>query len=88
MRNALVDCGLANALPKGKQVRKTAAPTGRYMARYASCHVDLGSSDEKDDIFLRHEAVASSWYVDLMHGWYTMQNERSEKSAPNVQKVW
>jgi hypothetical protein len=67
----------AYAPPKGKNGQEeTAASIAKYMARYASRHVDPDLSDDNDGEFLRHAAWASSRRVRT-HTWVGFDAGRS-----------
>ena len=71
------DCDPAYAPPKGTNGQEeTAASIAKYMARYASRHVDPDLSDGNDDEFLRHAAWASSRRIRT-HTWVGFDAGRS-----------
>lgn len=71
------DSDPAYAPPKGTNGQEeTAASIAKYMARYASRHVDPDLSDGNDDEFLRHAAWASSRRVRT-HTWVGFDAGRS-----------
>lgn len=71
------DSDPAYAPPKGKNGQEeTAASIAKYMARYASRHVDPDLTDEKGDEFLRHAAWASTRRVRT-HTWVGFDSGRS-----------
>ncbi len=71
------DSDPAYAPPKGKNGQEeTAASIAKYMARYASRHVDPDLTNENGDEFLRHAAWASSRRVRT-HTWVGFDTGRS-----------
>ncbi|MGY4751424.1 replication endonuclease [Pannonibacter sp. Q-1] len=71
------DSDPAYAPPKGTNGQEeTAASIAKYMARYASRHVDPDLTDDNDGEFLRHAAWASSRRVRT-HTWVGFDAGRS-----------